>query len=309
LTLAADLPPEVAAYLATVRASLADLPADERDDLLAEVEASLLDTADETGGPIAARLGPPEEFAAELRAAAGLQAAEPPAAGPSLRQSLARVLASLPLERLREPARQLAPLWWVARAYLAVAALALWTDTQWSSLYPAVPRFGDGEGGLVVLGLAAVLSVALGFAERRLGPPWRRLALAANLALLVAVPAVVEHLRFYPQQVTLVSAPAAAAAPGLTLDGQPVQNVYPYSRDGRLLHDVLLYDGAGRPLGIPVTDDPLRRVPVTEAGAQVANAFPIRYYEPGTTIVARPGAAPPVVVPRLATPPLVQPPG
>jgi uncharacterized membrane protein len=57
---------DVAAYLAAVRSSLRDLPEAERDDLVAEVEASLVESAGE-GGSIAARLGPPEEFAAELR--------------------------------------------------------------------------------------------------------------------------------------------------------------------------------------------------------------------------------------------------
>ena len=67
------VPPEVSEYLAAVRAALDDLPATERDDLLAEVEPSLLDAASETGGNVSARLGPAEDFAAELRTAAGLQ--------------------------------------------------------------------------------------------------------------------------------------------------------------------------------------------------------------------------------------------
>jgi uncharacterized membrane protein len=73
-----DLAPDVAEYLRVVRDALADLPADERDDLLAEVEASLLEAASDSSGTIAAKLGPPEEFAAELRAAAGLHEAAPP---------------------------------------------------------------------------------------------------------------------------------------------------------------------------------------------------------------------------------------
>ena len=44
------LPPDVESYLAEVRDALRDLPADERDDLLAEVEVSLLDAAAEGGG-------------------------------------------------------------------------------------------------------------------------------------------------------------------------------------------------------------------------------------------------------------------
>ena len=72
MTTAAHVPSDVETYLARVRAALADVPADERDDLLAEVEASLHETASESGGSVAAQLGPPEDFAAELRSAAGL---------------------------------------------------------------------------------------------------------------------------------------------------------------------------------------------------------------------------------------------
>ncbi|HJV29442.1 MAG TPA: hypothetical protein VJ645_02905 [Gaiellaceae bacterium] len=57
---------DIAAYLAAVRSSLSDLPEAERDDLVAEVEASLVESAGE-GGSISARLGPPEEFAARRR--------------------------------------------------------------------------------------------------------------------------------------------------------------------------------------------------------------------------------------------------
>ncbi|MEO5576349.1 MAG: hypothetical protein ABIR67_04420 [Gaiellaceae bacterium] len=57
--------PDVAVYLDAVRAKLADLPAEERDDLVADVGASLL----ESGQPPALS---PQEFAAELREAAGL---------------------------------------------------------------------------------------------------------------------------------------------------------------------------------------------------------------------------------------------
>jgi uncharacterized membrane protein len=66
----AGLPANVSAYLAQLRAELEDLAADERDDLLAEVEASLLESAGDE--PLAAQFGPPAAFAADLRASAGL---------------------------------------------------------------------------------------------------------------------------------------------------------------------------------------------------------------------------------------------
>jgi hypothetical protein len=91
---------------------------------------------------------------------------------------------------------------------------------------------------------------------------------------------------------------------GLVRDGLPVDNIYPYSRDGRLLHDVLLYDGAGRALDIAGDSvaNPDRRIVVTVGNKPLFNVFPIRYFEPGTRRVAHPNAAPPVSVPRVLTP-------
>ena len=80
MTTASGSSAEIEAYLAAVRASLSDIAEDERADLLAEVEASLVEAAGEGDRPIAS-LGPPEEFAAELRASAGLgEPTEAPAA-------------------------------------------------------------------------------------------------------------------------------------------------------------------------------------------------------------------------------------
>ena len=138
---AATVPPEVSAYLAAVRESLRDLPPAERDDLVAEVEASLTEAASE-GGAIAARLGPPEEFAAELRAAAGLQATSPPAPRDSafarrVRSVVARVRVDPRVHAVTRVAHELAPIWWVARAYFAVGAIAYATDAPWSTRYPS----------------------------------------------------------------------------------------------------------------------------------------------------------------------------
>jgi hypothetical protein len=47
---------------------------------------------------------------------------------------------------------------------------------------------------------------------------------------------------------------------GLAVDGLPVENISPYSRDGRLMLDVLLYDQNGVPL---IVTPPLRRQATT----------------------------------------------
>lgn len=73
--------PEVASYLARLRAELSDLPATEVEEILEDVGPHVAEVADELAGEgteradlaerLAARLGGPERYAAELRAAAG----------------------------------------------------------------------------------------------------------------------------------------------------------------------------------------------------------------------------------------------
>ena len=298
---------DVAAYLAAVRSSLRDLPEAERDDLVAEVEASLVESAGE-GGSISARLGPPEEFAAELRSAAGLHEPVAPQRGPSQLALLAARFGNDPrVARLRSVAIELAPIWWVARAYLAVGAIAYILDTGWSTRYPVVPRFGTAEAGVALIVLAAVASVWVGLWMRREGSPIPRLTAAANAALVLAILPVtldVTDTSAHDFLVTMAYAPVPQVRPDLASDGVKIDNIYPYSRDGKLLHDVLLYDGAGRPIEIPANrgDDPNRRFVVTNGNKPLYNVFPIRYFEPGTQRVERPNAAPYIEHPHVVTP-------
>jgi hypothetical protein len=164
----------------------------------------------------------------------------------------------------------------------------------------------DGRGGVVALLAATVASVALGLrgAGSREG---RRALVAANVVLLAVAVPVLNHVWHRTsvtrtQVVEIVSEPVG----GLAVNGAPIRNVYAYSRDGRLLHDVLLYDQNGSPLDVggPNTNDPNRRVLVTTAGARLYNTFPIRYFDPGTRRVRHPNAGAPVRPPRLLTPPL-----
>jgi hypothetical protein len=95
-------------------------------------------------------------------------------------------------------------------------------------------------------------------------------------------------------------------APGLALDGRQVGNVYPYDRRGRLLQDVRLYDETGAPLDVRPGEGRPRRVVADRTGAdRYFNAFPIRYFERGTSRVRRPRAgALSESPPGIATPPV-----
>ena len=292
------VPSEVSEYLAAVRAALDDLPATERDDLLAEVEPSLLDAASETGGNVSARLGPAEDFAAELRTAAGLQVPSR-RTGPEPRLFVgARRLARDP--RVHELGR-LAPIWWVVRGYLLVAAIALAAGASWSLRYFLVPHLGTVWLGLLAIAAAVALSIGIGLRTARAS----RLVVLANLALLALAIPVLSHFQHRQVPARVVTVTVYQRTQGLTYNGASVGNIYPFSRKGRLLHDVLLYTGAGTPLDFPgAAIDPQRRVLRTTSGKQILNAYPIRYFDQGTGEVAHPGAAPAVTIPQIATPPL-----
>lgn len=304
-----DLPPDVAEYLRVVRDALADLPADERDDLLAEVEASLLEAASDSSGTIAAKLGPPEEFAAELRAAAGLQASAPtPRPQVSLTAELRKWAATNPRAlAVRKIASELAPIWWAARGYLAVGLFAIFVGASWSTTNQAVPRLGNGAVGGAAIIVAVALSIWLGLRTHGRKTRFAALLVVVNVVLLLAAIPIANKVGDTSAQNALIRMAYApqklVPAEGLTYFGRAIQNIYPYSRDGKLLHDVLLYDGAGNPLAIGGKDSN-RRVVVSKAGARLFNAFPIRYYEPGTKNVAHPNAGPSVRPPGVATPPL-----
>jgi len=303
--------PDVEAYLAAVRSELGDLRPDERDDLLTEVEASLLDAAEESDAPIAARLGPPADFAAELRTSAGLTTAASTRRARPKRDLLANAWRSPRAASAKRVLGELAPLWWVARAYVALALLVWAADIQWSGTVPFVPTIGIGgpgsvELGAVILVLAAAASVAHGLWERRRGGPGT-LSVAVNVVLALAALPLSGDLAGRLSDRTVVTSVVVQtpATPGLAVDGVPVENVYPYSREGRLMLDVLLYDQNGAPLNVRAADaDASRRVLRSAAGAELFNTFPIRYFEPGTRQVAKPGATPriawsPVVTPAL----------
>jgi hypothetical protein len=309
------LPPNVGDYLDALRTELIDLAPEERDDLLSEVEPSLFEAAAEADEPLAARLGPPADFAADLRASAGLPPAPRAAAPPS-----GGLVATL-RELARHPAvagtaavlRELAPVWWVVRAYVAVEMLAMATGDGAESVaavarWPEVPRLGGPELGVIVLAVALVASIAAGIAARRQPDRGRRGRIAVNLVLAVLAVPVADQL-IDAQGVSPVTVSSASAQPepaaGLAYNGAFVDNVYAYDRAGRLLHDVRLYDSFGTPLEYGAGfADPDRRKVVDFTGEEVFNAFPVRYFEPWTRRVANPDAGPHVSPPKLKTPPL-----
>ena len=177
--------------------------------------------------------GPPEEFAAELREAAGstslrlLRARSMRSCVRSLAARFGTRLAPHPLARTR-PRADL----WVARGYTAVGILAVWLGTGWAERYPFVPRF-DGSAALgvalVALSVAASSRSASSCGAVRSG---RVLPSSPNLALVVALWARPRRGRQRhvgkPAGGQVVEAPTE----GLALDEVPITDIYPYDRTG-----------------------------------------------------------------------------
>jgi hypothetical protein len=202
----------------------------------------------------------------------------------------------------------LRPVWWVLRAWILVAAVfVVALHAGWSHRMPLVPVLWSGEGGLLVVLAVAVVSVLVG--RRAWGRRTARVLLWVNAVLaLAALPVLASvaasternitsavEVRYYPQPLR-----HGFSSSG----GVPVLNVYPYDANGHLLTDVRLYDDRGLPVDLGLGYDPNRRAVFDRTGQLATNAFPLRYFEPGTRVVANPSAGPQVVVPPLVPQPM-----
>ena len=292
-----DLGPAAAHYVAEVGLALADLPDEERDELLEDVGLHVGEVEREGGEDLVARLGPPDAFAAELRAAAGLPPRLAPAPVP-LRAALARRLDGLG-DRLRwvGDLRDLAPAWWIARAYIGVTVVAAVVGDGWSPTRPWLPSIGSDAFSAALLLAAVVASIALGRYTRTadLGGFARTVLLAANGVGVIAAFSVAGHFDDALHREQNLSAainayqPTPSFAPGsILVSGRQVLNIYAVDPAGKPLTDVRLYTDYGQPIDLRLGEDPTRRLPVDDLGHPVYNAFPARYVDPDTRRVANP---------------------
>jgi hypothetical protein len=276
-------------YLDAVAQELADLAPDERAALLEDLREHLAEVSAETNGSLGG-LGSPQEYAAELRAAAGLGESSS-IGGPSARWRRRVHHVARAVERGRENKLvrdavgflpQLRPAWWLLRAYIVVVAFAMWTDRQSQAEFPFVQIAGERVVGLVVLAVAVYGSIALGLRTRNLTRP-RVMLIAANVVIVLLGLSVANEVR-NPRYV-YVDTSAGVLDEGTlrTPAGSVVTNIYAYDSSGRLLQGVLLYDQAGRPigtnsqfaasaLGAEAVETQCR---IDRNGAPVPNAYPL----------------------------------
>lgn len=301
-----SLEQQVAAYAAAVRAALADVPEADREVLLADLEDHLTEVAAETGPPagadptgvttaaeaaeaagagsaapagerLIARLGPPDTYAAELRAAYGMDA-------PGRSKRSFNDLAGLLSPRGRAVLGRIGPVllefrqtWWLLRGYLLTALIWRVVHNGWG----VVP---SGIFDLALLVAVVAGSVALGMRARdgRLpsGRPVRVLLTLGNAAmvlLLFSLPAqagidLVTNAAFEPAVYAEPGRVPVEAGQGMA----DVVNIYPYSRDGKPLDGVLLYDQNGTPITLPYEQQGLVPDISCDAPPPIANAYPLR---------------------------------
>lgn len=293
---------DVRDYVGAVRAWLGDLPREEVDDLTAGMEADLAERAAETGARLGDLLGQPEEYAAELRAAAGLPARS---AAPATRQPGSGAVAEV-ARAFRDAGdgalerwpwlRELQPVWWVARGVALGGALAAMTDA----------------GRLVFPALGAALSFWLGrtLAARREGRRASSWLVLLNVAAALAVVPVTAWL-VAPPTVYVDDDPGLRQ--GLFLDGGQVGNLYVYDAAGNRVEGARVFDQEGRPVrldpSVTVLSDDGREDGTTWPPDPSASAvFPIAV--PGSDPWAGPGQGMEDggwVPPTTITPLLIQP--
>ena len=292
-------PSDVATYAGAVRSALADLPSTEAEVLLEDLEDHLGEVFADGEGSLVERLGPPERYAQELRAAYGAQmtVARPKAgAKETARRAIGWLTATAFYHELRTFLPQLRPAWWVLRAYLLVLIVTAALSPGYN-LGP-LPNLGTKRGLAEVLltAVAIWLSVRLGRRSRRLAGLRGLVATWANVAIAVPALVVLAGMGTFPWGVVNNAlAQQQQLTTGTSFSAGQVTNIYPYTQDGKPLTNVLLYDQDGRPVTLPSNGpDPITQYPMGADGQPITNAYPLKQQHPdGSSVVPPRPAIPP----------------
>ena len=298
------------------RRYLADLPSRDRSELLSDISDAIAELGEAAASDydlLVARLGPPVEFAREIRRSAGggtglgggaVDAGLPPATAtpvPAAPAEPPRILQA-GSRALRWTGRTLEPLWWLLRAFAIVVVLAFFFRGSSSS--------GFLGGVAIAVLVASVVHGAHVRRDRSADSPSTELARGAGILIsgfvalwFLFVMAV--SVPFSSVRTTSYDGPAPSPNLGMSavLVGPqgPIENIYAFDADGNRLRDVRLYDQNGEAISIgEFADEPERRTPVDVRNAAAYNAFPVRYFDPGTRVVADPDAGWPASPPPLS---------
>lgn len=320
--------PEIAAFAQGVRAALADLPAEEVDDLTEGLEADLAEAYAED---LQRELPDPAAYAAELRLAAGLPVRAKVKQGlfNGVSESLRDTRRDIGIAIRRNPTLAgmadflvtLRPLWWVVRAWLAAWLVAAFFGREHG--------YGGQDGWWIIVLLAfVVISVQWGRGHWHVkGVP--ALIVLGNVVAVVALLPVLAAADDWQGRDYYVEAYTGdpEQSLGVTLDGDSVTNIFAYGADGKPLTNVQLFDQDGRPLVTHLDVAGFKRT-VTECGyggecefgpdgtaaaptqietgASVGNVFPLSFIRGVIDELTGEMRPDPQAVPEAATPPFVK---
>ncbi|PRZ06445.1 hypothetical protein BCE75_106115 [Isoptericola sp. CG 20/1183] len=341
----AMLAAHVRGYAQAVRLHLADLGPEVTEDLTGGLESDLTEALADAA-PVATRAGEPQDdvvldltayfgtaegYATELRSAAGL----PPAGPPGRRRSglrdeaaawwsgqreqwtglLEPVASTRQWGTVRDVARDLRPVWWLARGWLVGMLVIAWFGQDYVGLLPTSGPVGlvpTDQTQLVVLAVGAFVSFQWG-RGRWLPTGWRLpVAVATSALAILLLPAALgetktqilygaldndggfaagyqagqDDARSTAQAVSYGGAPGDD---GVWVDGMQVSNLFAFDANGDPIKDVQLYDDRGRPVRtvtesratdvweVPQTEGPWYFRPATATdGRERWNVYPLR---------------------------------
>lgn len=251
---------EIAAFAASVRAALGDLPPDDVDELTDGLEADLTARLEDEAE---ADLGDPAEYAAELRRAAGVPDRR--------RRGALRADAQEQWGRWRdrwdrwtrrplvagaaEILRVLRPVWWVLRAWAMYQPVAWLTG---SSLWPTSPVHWLLAAGVVVV------SVQWGRGRWLPASLVRGVNIAVTVVAVLALPFLLGRAAA-PTYIDAYDGWDPMQSSGLLSNGKTITNLFVYDENGEPLTDVQVFDQDGDPL-LTVGDPSRGWVPVDGPG-------------------------------------------
>jgi hypothetical protein len=290
------LRPEVTAFVARVRERLADLPAEELQDLTEGLEADLSDLVTERGGEA---LGDPDEYARELRSAAGLDPApRRRLRRPHVDRTLTlgdrldgyaawwrREMDRKYLDQVWPVASALQPAWWVARAWIAAVLVCVFLPgyTPWG--YTWLPGV-DGVFGIVILGACIVGSTLVGLGRiwpgagegASRGATARMVLLALNVFAILMIPVVtgqVQEAKWRQAENQGFDDTGWVRGMGVMNRGNQVCNISAYDAQGQPLVGVQLFDQDGQPLETRCYSQVRRMVPWMLGDVPRWNVYPL----------------------------------
>jgi hypothetical protein len=272
-------------YLAQVSGALADLPADVREELIEDLPAHFAEVLAEDSGSLEERLGPPETYAAELLAAAGIDRPDAAARRFDIRNSeLVRWLRLadrkvgelIGYERSSDFVALLRPAWWILRGWV-VGMLLLGMLAGDPGPLPDVG--GNAVFGWLFVLPFVVLSVRLGPLLHKMPVQFRPfvVVLGVAAALLIGVNAVMYDEGYHFQR--------SGSNSGYDRYGH-ITDVFPVDKYGNPLTEVQLYDQDGNPISI----GRLHECPSAIQATHPAHMYPLCH--PHASATPTPSASP-----------------